>query len=99
MHIIFPERKLCRYEKHEVCICEDFPSPSLIEELWNYDNMDRSVAFVPSLPNNFNVYIVHSGWWCPNTNYPFLVHLSRRGSRVEPDFLSRNMALLCTEVD
>ena len=50
MHIVLLERKLCRHKKHEVCSFEKLSSPSLIEELRNHDNVDRSVAFVPRLP-------------------------------------------------
>ena len=99
MHRIFPENKLCRNKKCEVCSFEELSSPSLVEELWNYDNVDRNVVFVPSLTKKFNGYISNSRWWFPNANYPLPINSSRRGSRVEPNFLSRNMTLLCTEVD
>ena len=99
MHRILPERKFCGHESHEVCSFEEFPSPSLVEELCNYCDVDRSVAFVPRLPKKFNGYISDSGWWCPNTYSPFPVHPYRRGSGLEPDVLSLNIPLLWTGVD
>ena len=61
MHIVLLERKLCRHKKHEVCSFEKLSSPSLIEELRNYDNVNRSVTFVSSLSKKCNGYIDNSG--------------------------------------